>query len=417
MSNSNIPSSSTLNKIPKVLVDRKMKDRNGKVVTAKATVPVHQMANLDHTETVYTQSMKGVPANLFRNSGAKFSATLEQKAFAKLLSATVKINVSHTSDVIFGCFSPTYWFHRIEFRSADGSKHLNMLYDDNIHFALCTSEDSVYKSTKKLLNYPSDTLYNIILSQSDTVYIPLLGSWLESADLWFRNIQGDIVVDFYPRSQIYPGVYNSKMDVSVQSMDFVIQTEELSEQELQLQEKFHSQIASETSFLDIVPVNFYNHKLQAQSTTKFELDAVTGDVAFFVMYVKSQAQPSGPHPFNPVSIGKHAQIDVLTPGSKSIIGSGSGIDLHYLNNLVLPTHFHNHFMLDHPNIVVIPFCSSVTKSMFGVKTGSMYLDGSRYYLSVTPDSTFASGNYDVVIYAYKFATILNNKGRLSIHHS
>ena len=63
-----IPSTSTLNRVPKVMADRKLKDRDGKVVTTKVTVPAHQLSNVDHTEIVYTQAMKGVPTNLFRNN-------------------------------------------------------------------------------------------------------------------------------------------------------------------------------------------------------------------------------------------------------------------------------------------------------------------------------------------------------------
>ena len=116
-------------------------------------------------------------------------------------------------------------------------------------------------------------------------------------------------------------------------------------------------------------------------------------------------------------LGDDTRIDVLSPGSKSILGSGTGIELGFLKNKILPTHFHNDFILDNPNVIVIPFCSSVSKSMFGVKSGSMYFDGSRHYLSVTPDADFGTDSYNICIYAYKFSTLLNNKGRLSIHSS
>ena len=154
--------------------------------------------------------------------------------------------------------------------------------------------------------------------------------------------------------------------------------------------------------------------MQPGVTSKFELDAVTGDCAFMVMYITTQGavNPTAHFP-----LGDDTRIDVLSPGSKSILGSGTGIELGYLKHRVLPNHFHNDFFLDYPNITVIPFCSSVSKSMFGVKSGSMYFDGSRHYLSITPGADFETQNYNVVIYAYKFATLLNNKGRLSIHSS
>jgi hypothetical protein len=197
-------------------------------------------------------------------------------------------------------------------------------------------------------------------------------------------------------------------------MDFVIQSEELSEHDMQIQTRFHNQFASEHNFLDTVPVNFYNYKMQSGVTSKFELDAVTGDVAFMVMYITTQGavNPTAHYP-----LGDDTRVDVLSPGSKSILGSGTGIELGYLKQFVLPSHFHNDFFTDYPNITVIPFCSSVSKSMFGVKSGSMYFDGSRHYLSITPGAHFETQNYDVVIYAYKFATLLNNKGHLSIHSS
>jgi hypothetical protein len=239
-----------------------------------------------------------------------------------------------------------------------------------------------------------------------------MGSWIENVDMWFRNIEGDIVVDFYPRNNIFleSDVVGS---LNVESMDFVIQSEELSDHDMQIQTRFHNQFASEHIFLDITPVNFYGFKLQAGVTSKFELDAVNGDVAFLAVYVKN---PSSNSPTGTLGLGYRTRIDVLTPGSKSIIGSGTGIDLGYLKNKVLSVHFHNDFLKDYPNIMIVPFCSSVSKSMFGIKCGSKYFDGSRYYLSITPESVVVA-EVDVVIYAYKFATLLNNKGRLSIHSS
>jgi len=114
-------------------------------------VPAHQLSNVDHTEIVYTQS-KGVPANLFHNNDAKFSATIEQKSFVKMLSATIRIQLSHdTPNATLKVCHTTYWFNRIKFRCSDGSKHMNIVYDDSLHFSMCTSKNNVYKSTKHLV--------------------------------------------------------------------------------------------------------------------------------------------------------------------------------------------------------------------------------------------------------------------------
>ena len=130
-----ISTNSTLNRIPKALVDRKVRDASGRTKNEKVTVPVHQIQRLDHTDIYYTQSVKGCPQNLFRNNGSKFSATLEKAAFYKMESLTLKITLSNSSASAVPLVKLPYFFDRIEFRSNNGSKNMNTIYNDNLYFS------------------------------------------------------------------------------------------------------------------------------------------------------------------------------------------------------------------------------------------------------------------------------------------
>jgi len=83
MTDMNIPASSTLTRTPLAFVKRKVRGANGSVSTVNSSTPMHQLSQLSHTDVVYTQSLKSVPQNIFRNNGSKFSGTLEQKSFMK----------------------------------------------------------------------------------------------------------------------------------------------------------------------------------------------------------------------------------------------------------------------------------------------------------------------------------------------
>lgn len=423
MSSQGIPSSSTLNRRPKVIVDRKIKDQSGRVKTTKATIPTTQLGSCNHQDIVYTQSVKGVPQNIFTN-GAKFSATLEQKAFYKLESLSLKVNlrITGTPGATVRLTMPTYFFDRVEFRAQNGAKHLNILYNDNMHFALAALDPVVFEHAARAMgititNNTLDTAPGVTLDGSGNgdleLFIPFLGSWVDTGDLWWKGIDGDLVIDFYPNTNIR-GVQTDTYGITCQSMDFVIQTEALEDTDVQVQEKFHSSVASETRFLDVTPINFFNENITQSATKRFELDALNGDVAFLVVYIRAlNGDASSNHRTQLRSIGATGRVDILDPGSKSILGSGNGISLNYLKHVILPHHFPNRF-LDNHEILVIPFGGNSREAFGGALDGCMSFDGSRYYLSITPDASFTTGNYNVTIYAYGYKTLVNAFGRLTI---
>lgn len=425
MSSSGIPANSTLTRTPKVLVDRKIRDRNGNIKKTKATVPAHQLSSCNHTDIVYTQSVKGVPSNLFRNSGAKFSATLEQKAFYKLENMCMKVNLQITGGAATTAYNlaiPTYWFNRHEYRAMNGSKHLNIVYNDNLHLALATVDPIHLEAYARLMGM---TVTDNVFTQGPAfttdgsgnanveVFIPILGSWVDSGDLFWKSIDGDMVIDFHPNANIR-GVQGDTYQVDCTGLEFVIQTEALTDEDVRTQTKFHDSVASETSFLDVTPVNFYNQTVTASSTLKLELDALNGEFAFLAVYIRDLNADASSNPRTALnSIGPLGRIDILDPGSKSIIGSGTGISERYLKNFIVPRHFKNR-LLENTDVLIVPFGGNCANAYSGVKDGCLHLDGSRYYLSLTPDSSFTTASYDITVYGFKYATLFNGMGRLAI---
>lgn len=425
MSNSGIPLNSTLNRTPKVLVDSRV-SQNGRIKTIKVTKQTEQLGLCDHLNMVHSQTIKGVPTNLFRNAGAKFSATLEQKSFNKLESLTLHVTLRITSvapATVCTLALPTYWFDRHEYRASNGSRHLNIVYNDNLHFALTTLDEPVLARYVRAMGF---NLTSNVISSAPVyttngsnivdvdIYIPILGGWIDNGDLYWKNIDGDLVYDFYPNKDIRAGgATNFTVDCS--AMEFIVQSESLTEADSIVQEKFHGSVASETSFLNVTPINFYSEVITANQKKTFKLDTLNGHYAFLVVYIRD---PTLGNAFqmsnNMLDIGDSARIDIVKSSGQSMLGDGTAIPYGYLKHFILPQHFPNR-LLDNTNIIVVPFGGSVSGAFNGFMDGCLSFDNSNYELAITPGANFSSGTRDVIIYGYYYATLSDHFGRLSVN--
>ena len=484
MSTPQIASTSHLNSKPKAITQQKFRDGKGRVRSRPVVTPLDNLHQVDKLATVYTQSVKAVPHNLFRNNGAKFSATLEQKAFYLLDNLTLKITLSVDPTVIHNLtkggglidglnqptngiwlYHPSMWFNRIEMRGNNGSENLTILHDDNMFFNLASLDnlEGENMGDGMGLTYSVPTAdqenqlqmgYKVIDSMSRisklstylpywhfnnsneiSIYYPFIGSWLESADLWWKSVDGDLIFDFFPAPSIVRQTgtdpqsnpdhhyYDTEQSIavnnaiSVTSMEFVVDTISPSPEDIAQTTAFYDDTIVSKGYLEVTRVDFNNHKLAPGVQSKLELDALTGDYAFLVCVIRDPSIPRTAQRF--VDVGKFAKIDVLDPGSRSLLGSGSSIDYTYLKNFLMSRHFNNRF-LQGTNHIVIPFGNNVQKSFKGFHDGSHYFDGSRFYLSITPSAVPGdaewSGNkeFEVLVYGYKFANITMNKGFLSV---
>jgi hypothetical protein len=371
-----------------------------------------------------------VPLNLFRNSGAKFSATLEKQSFYKLESLNIKINLRITGGVAntnVTLTMPTYWFDRHEYRASNGSRHLNIVYADSLHFALTTLEP---KDLARYVNAMGSTVVQGALGSvvigtgpvvalngsgeaSLEVFIPIIGGWIDNGDIYWKNTDGDLVFDFHPRSDIRTEL-GATYNVDCSDMTFVVQTEDLNESDVLVQEKFHNSVASEIQFLDAIPINYFSETINAGQKKNFKLDTLNGEFSFLVCYIRNTAPTNANiHDTNIVNIGDTARIDIVKSSGQSILGDGSAIPYKYLKNYILTSHFPNQ-ILDNMNVIVVPFGGSCSSAFNGYIDGCMHFDNSNVELSITPDSSFTSGVYDITCYGYKSRTLFSHFGRLSV---
>ena len=88
-------------------------------------------------------------------------------------------------------------------RSANGSKHLGTVYADNIAFNLgALLSEQQLKSVLPSANMDEDFRPSrpLLPNETKSFYLPLVGGFLDTADLYWRNIQGDFFLDFFPSS-------------------------------------------------------------------------------------------------------------------------------------------------------------------------------------------------------------------------
>ena len=358
MSTSGINNESTLMKVPKHFVNKKVATSRGKTETVQAVAPLHQAQTHHHSESFYTQCFKGVPQNLFRNHGAKFSGMVQAGAFTKMKSVTLKITIRNSGATTTMASLP-YWFERLEMRSANGSKHLGTMYADNIAFNLgALLSEQQLKSVLPSANMDEDFRPSrpLLPNETKSFYLPLVGGFLDTADLYWRNIQGDFFLDFFPSSSIVAEGYGNPdcLDICL-----IVQTEDLDVRDNITHEKFHRNTITSSRYLDVIPLTWYNETLTANREKKLELDAVNGNVAGFVVYIKKTGATNlndGRHEY--VSLGNNATLDLLDSGSQSLWGNGVALPAQYLKNELWVNHFDNDYNKK-KNFYLMPFGASM----------------------------------------------------------
>lgn len=176
-----------------------------------------------------------------------------------------------------------------------------------------------------------------------TVYMPLVGTYIN--DHYFSNIQGDIVLDFVPANSIIAEAEDSgNVSVDCNDMSLIVETENFTAEDEKSHQVYHSQVISSNRVLEWVPVDEYSKTLTAGSNYNIDLDSVVGKCAGFVLIVRPTGATNANNKlFEYVDLGDTAQIDFITSGGKSILGSGVPVDAKYLRDEIWSTHFSTDF--------------------------------------------------------------------------
>ncbi len=147
--------------------------------------------------------------------------------------------------------------------------------------------------------------------------------------------------------------------------------------------------------MDVIPLNWYNETLTANREKKLELDAVNGNVAGFVVYVKktgSTNENDGRHEY--VSLGNDATLDLLDSGSQSLWGNGVALPAQYLKNELWVNHFENDYNKK-KNFYLMPFGTSMKSAYHGVVDGYVKMNGERNYIAITPSEEGVKRKFNI----------------------
>lgn len=377
---------STLLREPKVLQDRKVSTGRG-MKTVKSAIPAHQATVHRQQNVYYTQDFNGVPTNLFRNNGSRYSGHIEAKSFTKMKAATLRVSLQVTPGTGDGAtLAPMpLWFDRIEIRTGSGSKHLTTIYGDQLLGNLNLLENDRLASVKRNANISDDWSSGRELSdtRARTFYLPLLGSFFDSEQYW-ADIRGDVVVDVFPANTIVSAASAASVTVDCTDMSLVIQTENLSSEDARSHEHFHSSVISSNRSVEWVPVREFGRTMTAGTQVNVDLDNVVGECAGLVCMVRQTgATNTGNGRFQYIDLGADARIDLVTAGNKSLLGSGVPLDGDFVRNELWPTHFNTDWN-KHKNAVFVPFTSDIKAAYKGVVDGAVTFNGSGIKLQVTP---------------------------------
>ena len=360
---------SSLNRVPSVQTERKIQAGvQGKYKSVKALVPIHQATVFDHHTVYYTQSFNNVPAALFRNSGARYVTTLEKQAFSKIKSAVLKISISVATSSVQVIPTP-YFFQSIQIRLQHGSGDvLTTLYDDTMMFSLMLAGEGKSRYLQKVCNLEDwyENSYQVIPTSGTAVfYLPLVGSVLDTLNIFWANSQGDLQLAFTPAATL--NISGSGV-CSCDALDIIIESEQLLPSDEKHHLAIHDNYISSSRYLDAIQVSFINEVLTAGSQTKLNLNSITGDVSFLMFMVRdTYGSNTSSANLDYLDLGKTSLIDILDSGNKSVFGSGQALTSDFVKNVITPRHIDCD--MKGRSIYILPFCNDIKKAFMGVKDG------------------------------------------------
>ena len=174
------------------------------------------------------------------------------------------------------------------------------------------------------------------------------------------------------------------MSVDCNDISLIVETENLTREDEKSHQNYYSQVISSNRVLDWTPVDEYSKTLTANAVSTVDLDSVVGKCAGFVVIVRETgATNTNNKLFEYVDLGDTAQIDFITNGGKSILGSGVPLDAKYLRDEIWATHFSTNFN-SKKNAYFIPFTQDAKNALHGVVDGYVTLNSSGHKLQIKP---------------------------------
>jgi len=411
-----IDASSTETRVPKVVVRRQTRQANGRLKNPNSLVPAHQARTREHRPCVYTQNFRAVPGNLFEGA-ARYTGRIESGAFHRANAGGI-IRIEVTMATAKACAPVWAWFDRITFRSSGGSSHVTTAYSDSLAMMLNEYSDEQLASILPLANATATWGQTADLGVGSHVFfLPLSKSFMEG--MYFDDLAGDVLVDLFPM----PGGAISSAGggpagtVVCNSISFLALSDCVSAKDAAATKALHGGNIMSHIFLEPTRIETNSVQLTAGQERKFELDNVTGNVAFLQVCVRpAGATNENNDHFNYVTLA-NPQIDLKTAAGRSAFGEGVPVDDALVRDLIWARQVGNNFLAQNA-CVVIPCCDSIRAALSGVRSGgSRQYRGDRETISIVPGAAFSSGTYQVTVYAYVFKSLHKHNGNLIVENA
>ena len=433
MSAKGIPQTSALGRVPKVIAENKVRV-NGKTVSSKTIVPLHQVRKIHGRPVYQTVNFKGVPTNLLQGT-SRFVGQIQQGSLTKLNSATLRLKIRVNSTNSDCRLEPApFWFDRIEIKAQNGSKTITKIYGDTNYFNLnIVDNDRAYLVKERALIDPT-SMGAILQDRANnaelTVYIPLVGSVFGLNEIYYENSVGDLNVEFFPAGPSYVTT-TSNSSVDVLDMDLICQSERLHINDVSVHREHFDRNLNTFRFLEPIENHHYTKTITEGQELKLDLDAITGTVSHLLVMCRRNSD-AGTSEWTPTfaDIGSGTTVDVESSTGTSLFGGGTRVPLDYLTTEVFSGHFPSQFYrrltrADEPTPIyrgrengcfVIPFCNNISQAYHGVVDGGLTMKGERNYLTIMPSGLLpgvSGSTFDIKIFAFVYRTFGKQGGRFS----
>ena len=396
---------STSDIIPRTSVRQTSTDARGRQRRIAGHIPAEQSVVRHHRPQHVEIDMRSVPSNLFTGA-QRFVARLEPQQVERCRSLRIKmtLTIGAAADVVPG----NYWFARVEIKS--GTTHLAYIYPWGNQMQMVAKDELPTAAGKQRAigaNWGLST--ENYANGSHDFYLEMTRGVLEGIRL--ASVQHDLQFTFTPDSS---GILNTAgTGPTCDAMSFQIDDELATAQDRAIADGLHRTGNVAHYYLSPEKVEF-TKQLSAGNLCRLETDAIVGRVSFLLCMIRESQTNVGNKNASPVYWGKGATINLTDGSGRNLVGSKSipveQLDFAYERWFGRTANF-----FEYKPAVLLSLCDNPKCALRGKQDGGgMRFSNERHFVEIKPGSDFASGQYEVTIYAFTMKSASLFGGQLSV---
>jgi len=402
-------------------VDRNMNIKsivNNQVVNKLVSIPVSQSFEIAGLTDMIYYIPSTTPSTTIFNTGGRVDILVRNQSAEIIKEGKVIFNLAEVGGTDSVTVIPgPYFIQRLEVWADGGSGDLlQTIYGDNIviNTAFLSTENmsGIGVAMGLTTTWGATASCTIAAGGHVTFYVNLLGLWTELVRPYVSDLSADILFRFYLNN----GVVSSGtgvLNLTGMSLDF--EADEIAPYDKAIYNQQLSTKIFRTTFLDVVPISG-SYAMAANTEIKVPLENFVGKCAFLVFFLRLSDSATSNGYITFTGLGNSGTVDMISATNTPILGHGTRITSEELLYCIFNKNFPSNLANNIP-IYYIPFTKNPVNAVNGIIENYFYFDGSRYQLSIIPDSTFTAGTYNVHVYAYIYKDIYQNNGRFSARWS